>query len=214
MIFPDHSPYYNSNKQPISETVEAYSKLFARFVNKKLVYQAAATYYDRLDLGLFTFPLLILQIANAILPSLNLTDPATNQIISTITTAISAVSAAWIATQGKLSWGKRAEKYNNVASAYALLASNSYFKMTQIHILEKDAGPEQEKIFKQDLLNYIEESSKHEKSARAGVPLPPSFIEERILEKYALKEKEKSMENKIRNVIDHGHMMNGVDLNP
>jgi len=222
-ITPVHFVNSHNPSSGLSDTVQAYKNLASRFVKKKLIYQEASGYFNKLDLIIFTAPLLVLQIANVIIPSIlgtNSDDGAENlannsRIFKIITTTISAISASWIAAQGRLNYGKLSEKYANIATTYDLLASNSFLKMTEVNILERDEDENghNSKIFEKDLIEFLNETAKIEKNVRAGVKLPPYFIEEKVMKKYSeRKDGDEKLKRKILDITSHEEVLRGVNL--
>ena len=172
---------------------EFYSLIYRRVKLKKQIYQAASNRYKIFDLILFTIPLLLLQIANAILPPI-LTSDFTNsedttlsssvdaqskaKLSATLTTVLSSISAAWIAMLGKLKWGEKSQKYENVANTYALLTSQTYFKMTQVKVIAETMIKTE---IHKEMMDYLKRAQELEQSARKNCPLPPRSIELKII---------------------------------
>ena len=180
-----------NQENKLGQITEGYHRLFIRYTRKKLVYQKASQYFNRKEMIMFTAPLLILQVINTVLPQI----PGDLNPLKMTTTLISAISAAWIAFQGKLTWGKKAERYASIASTYDMLASEAYFMMTKVSLSEKQQGGsgsisfEEKKEFRDQFIQHLEDAKKKEENARAGVGLPPSWIEESIGEKLASKQR-------------------------
>ena len=163
---------------------EFYSLIYRRVKLKKQIYQEASKRYRLFDLLLFTIPLLLLQIANAILPPI-LTSKQESQkaqdlskLSATLTTVISSISAAWIAMFGKLKWGEQSQKYSNVANTYALLTSQTYFKLTQAKIVAETLNKSDIHKEMMDFLKYTQEL---EQNARKNCPLPPRSVESKVI---------------------------------
>ena len=100
--------------------------------------------------------------------------------IKAVATTISAVSAAWIAAQGKLKFGELSEKYANVAGTYGLLTSEAYFRMTQARVTAQTSSEEDNC---RDMLQFLEYTQNLEKNARSGCPLAPRRLEKKVLNK-------------------------------
>jgi len=160
-------------KELKNESVETYEHMWNDFIRAKVVYTLAATYHKKMDLIYFTMPLLILQTLNATLPSF-ITDSSTGK---QATTLISAVSASWIAAQGKLAWGQAAQKFANCASMYQLLCGSANARMTKAKIL--NATHKLGDINKQ-LIEFIEYCGNLERQVKNGCPPVPRHIEKRV----------------------------------
>ena len=80
----------------INNDIQAYKKMAERFQSKKSQYNLASEYYTWKNFLFFTIPLLILQILNAIMPSI-LTSEEDADTLKIIITVISSCSAAIIA---------------------------------------------------------------------------------------------------------------------
>ena len=179
------------------DTFEAYRNLAARFVKKKLIYLASAKRFNNLDLFIFTIPLLIMQVANVIIPTILGTfdwpqdktgvgkdDGKFNaKILKVVSTCISAVSASWIAAQARFDYGKLSEKYSSIATTYDLLASNSFVEMTKVNLL----NDMNEREAKEKFAKFLDAAAKIEKNAVAGVKFPPYYIEQMVMKKYTMR---------------------------
>lgn len=169
--------------------LEAYQQLFQRFSRKKQLYNLSAKRYKHFDLFIFIIPLLILQVCNAILPTI-LKDFASADTARLVTTIISALSAAFIAAQGKLRYGEIGENYLNVAGTYSTLVSDSYFQMTQANI-KKFPNNSKEKIENfNDLKVFLIQSQRMIKNAKDGCPVIPRSIQKKV-KNFELKKLEK-----------------------
>lgn len=164
---------------------EFYSLIYRRVKLKKQIYQAASNRYKIFDLVLFTIPLLLLQIANAILPPILTTNNDTPseeaqnraKLSATLTTVLSSISAAWIAMLGKLKWGEKSQKYENVANTYALLTSQTYFKLTQVKVVAETLAKDD---IHKEMMHYLKYTQELEQNARKNCPLPPRSIERKV----------------------------------
>ena len=174
------------------DTFEAYRNLAARFVKKKLIYLASAKRFNNLDLFIFTIPLLIMQVANVIIPTIlgtfghsdeNESMKINAKILKVVSTCISAVSASWIAAQARFDYGKLSEKYSSIATTYDLLASNSFVEMTKVNLLN-DVN---EREAKEKFAKFLDAAAKIEKNAVAGVKFPPYYIEQMVMKKYTMR---------------------------
>jgi len=160
-------------KELKNESVETYEHMWNDFIRAKVVYTLAATYHKKMDLIYFTMPLLILQTLNASLPSF-ITDATTGK---QATTLISAISASWIAAQGKLAWGQAAQKYANCASMYQLLCGSANARITKAKILNKNTSL---KDINKALIEFIEYCGNLERQVKNGCPSVPRNIEKRV----------------------------------
>ena len=161
-----------SDKLLIDNDIQAYKSMAERFERKKTQYNWAHHHYSSKNFLYFTIPLLILQILNAIMPSI-LTSEENADTLKIITTVISSVSAAVIALQSKLRWPEKSEKFNSVASTYGLLASDSWFEMnkakTYYRVLQEKNETINHQIPTERLLKFLKNAQKLEKHATKNV---------------------------------------------
>ena len=193
--------FVNSSINPISDALgeqqpnqiaslyetpnQAYTQLWKRFSRKKSLYYLSSERFHKFDLFIFVIPLLIFQICNAVLPTALKNEPETARIVTTI---LAAISAAFIAAQGKLRFGEIAEQYANVAMTYNNLVADAYFMMTQSDTVEKSKlnknkngkhGKCYRKGFR-DLIYFLKETQKMEKNSKTGCPVVPLSIQKKI----------------------------------
>lgn len=145
-------------------SAKTYINLWNRFSRKEKLYNKNAAKYRKLDICLFTVPLLILQVMNAIFPAV-FEDNAV--AVKTIATTLSAISAAFIAAQGKLRFGEISEQFSNISRTYRLLVSECYFYITYCN-LSGEEGQVEAQNFSQ-LLKFLNVSQKVEKVAKDGM---------------------------------------------
>ena len=111
-----------------TEAVESennFDGILSELQSKKDLYHLSSEFYRKLDLCLFTSPLLLLQFFNASLPTiLKEIDPSHVRLTTTI---IAALSAAFIAAQAKLAFHFISAKASHIAITYHLLVSEAYF---------------------------------------------------------------------------------------
>ena len=107
--------------------------------------------------------------------------------IKAITTVISAISAAFIAAQGKVKYGELAEKFEHLSDTYNLLTADAYFRMTKSQItINEQLG--EETVNK--LVKFLEYTQDVEKNAKNGAPLPPNWITKKVERQVAKQEQE------------------------
>ena len=102
-----------------------FDDILSELKSKKDLYHLSSEFYRKLDLCLFTSPLLLLQFFNASLPTiLKEIDPSHVRLTTTI---IAALSAAFMAAQAKLAFHFISAKASHIAITYHLLVSEAYF---------------------------------------------------------------------------------------
>merc|ERR1712071_655026 len=141
-------------------------------------YNESATLYKRLDILVFVFPLLAIQLCIAVIPMvLHEYDDVHNtdnlkEISKYITTGIASISAVWIGAQQKLRWAEISERYSAVAGMYAHLTSEANYHMTSAEV----AANEQTQV---KMMKFLSDMQKLEENARSGCPLPPHHVSKR-----------------------------------
>lgn len=131
---------------------------------KKKIYNGSAILFKRIDMIMFVFPLLLLQLAIVILPMV-----IDAELSKFLATGLAAVSSVWIGAQQKLRWGEKGEKYAATAVMYAHLTSEAYFQMT-VSAIDPDSASNQ------NVLKFLDHAQKLEENTRSSCPLPPNCI--------------------------------------
>ena len=117
---------------------------------------------------------------------------------------ISAVSAAFIAAQGKVKYGELAEKFEHLSDTYNLLTADAFFRMTKAQInMNEQLG--EETVNK--LVKFLEYTQDVEKNAKNGAPLPPNWITKKVERQVARAEFKKTD-------IPGPNMVGGVERGP
>ena len=112
-------PFLTRDKSGSSSPVLVHNKneifynLWRRWKVKKKIYNASAVLFKRIDMIMFVFPLLLLQLAIAIIPMV-----VDAELAKFLATGLAAVSSVWIGAQQKLRWSEKAEKYSATAVMY------------------------------------------------------------------------------------------------
>ena len=150
-------------------TVEKrFRALCQRYKQKKRIFASAASHYSRFHFFSFTVPLLLLQLAAALAPSfLRKTDQ--EGLLQTVSTAIAAMTAILIATDNKLAWEKKSERFLVASSGYNSLQ----LKAANLCIMDCTD-------FKQ-LEDFLSETGKIEDTVKESMPLVPEWIEKKVL---------------------------------
>ena len=148
---------------------EIFLNLAKRFENKKNVYNVASGYLKMIDMCVFTIPLLLLQIMNAILP-VSIPDEDT-KTLKTITTIVAAVSAGMIGLQARLRLQEMTEKYSNAASVYSMLKDEGHLRMQTAK-----CKTESEEEMRRLAIVFLEYAKNLETKATASIPILPRFL--------------------------------------
>ena len=103
--------------------------------------------------------------------------------LKTSTTIIAGVTTLMVGLQGKLQWGKKAEKYQNIAAVYQSIASESYLRMSKVKFCV-NAVENAEKDQETSLLEFLVDSERQEKSVFSGADVIPNFVKVRAVAAY------------------------------
>jgi len=166
----NRKPFLTRDKSGSSSPVllehknEIYYNLWRRWKVKKKIYNGSAILFKRIDMIMFVFPLLLLQLAIVILPMV-----IDAELSKFLATGLAAVSSVWIGAQQKLRWGEKGEKYAATAVMYAHLTSEAYFQIT-VSAVDPDSASNQ------NVLKFLDHAQKLEENTRSSCPLPPNCI--------------------------------------
>merc|ERR1712110_430159 len=97
---------------PIPPTQQFYQGQFLIYQIKSASHEAAAELFDNKQMIVFTIPLLLLQLANSLIPALLISIPKTSSLVTTI---ISSVSTCLLALEQKLDYGGTAATYTDAS---------------------------------------------------------------------------------------------------
>ena len=150
-------------------TVEKrFRALCQRYKQKKRIFATAASHYEKLHFLFFTIPLLLIQLTAALVPSI-LKQAGLEDLVQTVSTALAAATAILIATDHKLGWEKKSERFVVASSGYNSLqikaANFCIMDCTDFGILEA----------------FLSETGKVEDTVKESMPLVPEWIEKKIL---------------------------------
>ena len=145
-----------------------YKDLFNRYKVKYDLYAKSWRRWKTLDFSLFTIPLIIVQVLNAIIP-IFLKDPADAEKMKIISSTISAVSAAVISIRGKLAWDERSQQHGNIAKMYANLKTESFAKIQEAKTRTDADGDADTRAM--DMKTFLQQCQSQEKTAVAGADI-------------------------------------------
>lgn len=161
----------NENGDYINEILNCYRQLFKRYQYKKEINTIAASYFSKIEFLLFLFPNVLIQCTMAILPVFLFDQPEQLKIA---VSSLAAVSAAWISLGAKLQFGKKGERFKNLAKTYSEMCSDTYFKLTEEAFIEKKSVSFAKR--RKNLMLFLTKSEKVEKLAKNGAPFMPEWI--------------------------------------
>ena len=153
-----------------------YQSELERAETKCQIYKAAAKRYKKYDLYAFVTPLMLLQIANTVIPlviSSVETEPAdldadkldpSNALICVI---LAAFSGTYIGLSQKLRWGEKSVKYSNMANTYILLITQIQHEISQMAVKSSS---------QQEMVGFLRKQAAIETNARKNCPLAPADI--------------------------------------
>ena len=157
-----------TRKKVINDIEKRFRRLCRTYKKQKRIYSRAASYYANLHLYIFIIPLLLIQVAAAIIPSA-LNQESHEKTIHTISTTLAAVTAILIATDNKLAWEKISERFYVASTHYNSLATKAAYRC----ILDEDK--------KKELTAFLNECQRTEDTIKESLPLLPEWIEKRVV---------------------------------
>jgi hypothetical protein len=104
------------------DVIEGYQSMLDRFNRKRELHHRAHTLYKNRDIKVFTIPLMVVQLLNAILPQISQVVPTYSKLIGIIASTLAAISAIWLGFQAKKRYAERSESHKNAASIFQHLA--------------------------------------------------------------------------------------------
>ena len=199
-LTPGKRPYSSDDHKKVDFTSyqspeQAYKQLWDRFKQQRKLYHDAAALYRSIELHILVIPLLILQVCNAILPTILQNHHFEARLCTTV---IAAFSAAIIGAQGKMRFKEQAEQFDNVAKTYNTVISDTYFEMTNCQIRKFSNEVSNEAKNFEEFSVFLDQIQRMIDMAKEGCPVPPLFASLRIEIKDAKREaklQKKEVEN-------------------
>ena len=189
------------------EFAEKYQSMLDRFNRKRELHHRAHTLYKNRDMKVFTIPLMVVQLLNAILPQLSEALPDYSKILGIISSTLAAISAIWLGFQAKKRYAERSESHKNAASIFQHLAVLSMNERQKAE-MTKD-NDEKKFLAFQDMVQNLEGKAKDDENL-----VPIRIVKALKLEKEREEEKKNRKEELNKTNTEHKiqvdeHLANG-----